>query len=368
MMIQFTIPCSTHLGLHHIVGRVVRSIGRRRATTQNQLNQVEAPVERDMAGGYGEILLAAAVTLLYGPGMPMLYFVAAAGFGLRYWAELYCDLRIFRRPPLYSRELVGSFDEARRTRAFFWSTFDLILSLKRIVVLPRQAWDTRWASTQQNTPPVFLQVLSLLMVIHTAMSAYLIGAAGGDNPVANTITLATALKRPHALPMVLCFPVVLCCFLFKLLARTPLRKRLLDWPLTRRCLDDDRKVRERETPFMSMCLNAFSVKIDYLICQDRLRISARETQNDRFVEPHRCLTRSSRVSAPRTRKGCSGTRTTTTIWISWRCCATSKSCSLQSWRSSTILSVGRAMTTTIAAALHRWRGRPRRCKSGCVQR
>ena len=46
-----------------------------------------APIPRDIAVGYGEILLALSVTLVYGPALPLLYFMAAAGFGMRYWVE-----------------------------------------------------------------------------------------------------------------------------------------------------------------------------------------------------------------------------------------------------------------------------------------
>ena len=171
---------------------VLRFIGRRQATTQNQLNAVEAPVPRDFAAGYGEVLLATAVILIYGPGMPVLYFVAAVGFALRYWVELYCDLRIYRRPVLYGRELVGT---------------------------------------------SFAEVLGLMMVLHAGISTIFVGMAGGDNPV-DSVSVAKALKRPHALPLILCFVAALVCFIFKALARTPLRKRMLKWKCALWCLDD----------------------------------------------------------------------------------------------------------------------------------
>ena len=37
-----------------------------------------------MAAAYGEILLATCVTLIYGGAIPLLYWIAAVGFGLRY--------------------------------------------------------------------------------------------------------------------------------------------------------------------------------------------------------------------------------------------------------------------------------------------
>lgn len=169
--------------------------------TQNQLNSVEAPVPRDFAAGYGEILLATAVTLIYGPGMPLIYFVAAAGFTLRYWVELYCDLRIYRRPVLYSRKLVGT---------------------------------------------SFPEVLGLMMVLHAGISTIFVGMAGGENPVSSTVSMSVALRRPHALPMILCSILALGCFIFKALARTPLRNRLLKWKCSLWCLDD--QVSTKQSP------------------------------------------------------------------------------------------------------------------------
>jgi len=42
--------------------------------------------------------------------------LCAAGFGLRYCVERYCDLRIYRKPPLYSKELVGSYNKCEPTQ------------------------------------------------------------------------------------------------------------------------------------------------------------------------------------------------------------------------------------------------------------
>jgi hypothetical protein len=141
------------------------------------------------------------VTLIYGPGIPMLYFVAAAGFTLRYWVELYCDLRIYRRPILYGRELVGT---------------------------------------------SFADVLSLMMVLHAFISTVVVAVAGGDNPVDTSVSVTMALKRPHALPMIICFTAAFICFVFKALAHTPLRQEMLKWRCSLRCLDDQSGVLNEE--------------------------------------------------------------------------------------------------------------------------
>ena len=104
-----------------------------------------------------------------GPGIPLLYFVAAAGFTLRYWVEKYMDLRVYKRPPLYSAKLVGSFDE----------------------------------------------VLMALMSLHSILATYFIGVAGGEQPATNTITLSVALGRLHCIPMICVVVFAISCLLFR---------------------------------------------------------------------------------------------------------------------------------------------------------
>jgi hypothetical protein len=166
MLIQFVTPPAFHFIFHYGVGTVLRCVGRRSAKTQNQLNAAEAPKPRDYAAGYGEILLAMSVTLIYGPGVPVLYFVAVFGFTLRFVVEKWFDLRIYEKPPLYSKELLNSFDE----------------------------------------------VLSIILVLHTGFSLYLISVAGGSQPSADT---DFDLSRPHVAPMIVAFIFTCICFILK---------------------------------------------------------------------------------------------------------------------------------------------------------
>jgi hypothetical protein len=62
-------------------------------------------------GRYGEVLLAVFVTLLFGSGVPLLYWVAAVGFFVRYWVDKYVVLCLSKRPPMYSEKLIENFDE-----------------------------------------------------------------------------------------------------------------------------------------------------------------------------------------------------------------------------------------------------------------
>jgi hypothetical protein len=69
------------------------------------------PDEFNIAAAYGELLLAACVTLIYGSAIPLLYWIAAFGFALRYCVDLTVVLRLYRKPPLYGPALFDAFDE-----------------------------------------------------------------------------------------------------------------------------------------------------------------------------------------------------------------------------------------------------------------
>ena len=48
---------------------------------------------------------------VYGPALPLLYFVAAAGFAMRFWVEKWADLTVYKRPPLLDGNLFLGFDQ-----------------------------------------------------------------------------------------------------------------------------------------------------------------------------------------------------------------------------------------------------------------
>ena len=110
LVIQFILVPIEHVFVH-LVGLPPHFLLRLSATTQNKLNLAEAPILRDLSVGYGEVLLAMAVALIYGPAIPMLYFVASAGFAMRYWCEKWSDIVVSAKPPLLSKSLMSTFDE-----------------------------------------------------------------------------------------------------------------------------------------------------------------------------------------------------------------------------------------------------------------
>ena len=162
MIIQLVTPSVMHLMMWGI-GGLLKMKAKGGALTQNQLNAIYTPKPRDFAAAYGEILLAMSVTMIYGPAVPVLYFVAAAGFMLRYAVERYADLRIYKKPPLYSDKLVGSFDS----------------------------------------------VLMVVMLLHTGFSLALVTVAGGVQPAA---AMPFNPANPHCIPMLITF--IICCILF----------------------------------------------------------------------------------------------------------------------------------------------------------
>lgn len=63
LLLQFClVPCEHVFFASGLLEFVIRTVSG--ASTQNLLNQALAPIERDIAVGYGEILLALAVTLV----------------------------------------------------------------------------------------------------------------------------------------------------------------------------------------------------------------------------------------------------------------------------------------------------------------
>jgi hypothetical protein len=110
MTVQFFVPWAAHVAFY-LIFKLKAWWGDRKAVTQNKLNQSRVPNNWDLAAGYGEVLMAMSVTLLYGPGVPLLYWGAALGFAIRYWVDKWACLRVYKRPPLYGSEMSVSFDK-----------------------------------------------------------------------------------------------------------------------------------------------------------------------------------------------------------------------------------------------------------------
>eukprot|EP01046_Picozoa_sp_COSAG06_P010237 COSAG06_NODE_555_length_14353_cov_3.329311_5_plen_1164_part_00 len=144
MVIQFSTPPSVHIVMM-LVNKLLRSIKGRSAKTQNQLNQSQAPDGFEIAAGYGEVLLATSVTLIFGAGIPLLYHVAAVGFFVRYNVEKWIIVRVTRKPPLYSKKLFETFDE----------------------------------------------MFAVLLLVHLAMAVYFMASAGGETPSTSYIYIDT---------------------------------------------------------------------------------------------------------------------------------------------------------------------------------
>ena len=102
---------------------------------------------RACVAGYGEVMLATSVTMMFGSGIPLLYHVAAFGFFIRLTVEKFVIVKVTRKPPLYSKVLFDSFDE----------------------------------------------LFALLLLVHAAMATYFVASAGGLTPTTTLIYLDEAL-------------------------------------------------------------------------------------------------------------------------------------------------------------------------------
>lgn len=179
MVVQFATPPSVHVVMG-LVFEIKARIQSRSAKTQNQLNIAQAPHGFEIAAGYGEVLLATSVTLIFGAGIPLLYHVAAVGFFVRYHVDKWVILRLTRKPPLYSKKLFETFDE------------------------------------------MFL----VLLVAHIAMAVYFFASAGGETPSSTYIYIDTVFFggglftnfHSHVLPIFATFCIVLLAVTCKVVA------------------------------------------------------------------------------------------------------------------------------------------------------
>ena len=117
MCVQFAVPWAAHVVFSYIF-RLKACLGKS-SLTQNFMNQSRESNNWDIAAGYGEVLMAMSVTLIYGSGVPLLYWVAAFGFLVRYWVDKWACLRVYKKPTLYGPELLLSFDQILAGVCFF---------------------------------------------------------------------------------------------------------------------------------------------------------------------------------------------------------------------------------------------------------
>lgn len=57
---------------------------------------------------YSQILTNIFMTLMYGSGIPVLYFAFVVSLFLIYWVDKLLFFRIYRTPPRYGKELIAS--------------------------------------------------------------------------------------------------------------------------------------------------------------------------------------------------------------------------------------------------------------------
>lgn len=114
MVINFLASVVKHAGKAIAAARVKRCTKAKKVMTQNGLNQVYADSTDswNMAGAYAELLLPMAVCMLYSSGIPVLLWIATAGFTYKYWVDKWCMLHLYEKPAQVSDSMMTDFGGA----------------------------------------------------------------------------------------------------------------------------------------------------------------------------------------------------------------------------------------------------------------
>jgi hypothetical protein len=105
------IMCFTVFTIHFApTFRYVRAQRRRKAqspmcVTQNQLNELYTGPEFHLSSRYAQLLNIIFVTLLFGSGIPVLYFTGAVAMLVAFWYEKKLFASFYRTPPQYNEVL-----------------------------------------------------------------------------------------------------------------------------------------------------------------------------------------------------------------------------------------------------------------------
>jgi len=220
MIIQFMTPPGVHLFMHFVVNNLRRKIGRHGGArlqkcskgalgtvTQNQLNASQAPSGFEIAAGYGEVLLAMSVTMLFGSGIPLLYHVAAVGFFVRYTVDKWVIVHVARKPPLYSEKLFETFDE-------IFAMWLLVHAAMAVYFLASAGVD----ATGSPSGYVFLKVQLILpkLKLNLGEDFSFFGLGGGASSASSlSADDAGGDMHPHVWPMFGSLCAVLLGVLFK---------------------------------------------------------------------------------------------------------------------------------------------------------
>lgn len=82
------------------------------AARQAKFDELWMPPDASMGEFYAGLLKTLALGFLYGPGMPVVYFVTVAALVITYWASKYCLLRVVKQPPAMDEGVSERFRES----------------------------------------------------------------------------------------------------------------------------------------------------------------------------------------------------------------------------------------------------------------
>ena len=100
MVLQFITAPAIHVVKFALL-ELMRRLLWKAQPTQNSLNQLFEDNVIIISSSYAEVLVGVYVTLVYASAMPLLLWVAAFGFALKFWGDKWAVLRVYKKPPLY---------------------------------------------------------------------------------------------------------------------------------------------------------------------------------------------------------------------------------------------------------------------------
>ena len=73
--------------------------------TQDEINHAVMGPQFHLSMRYGQLLVTYYICLMYGTGIPLLYYIGCFSFAVTYWVDKWLFIRFYRSPPHYSEQI-----------------------------------------------------------------------------------------------------------------------------------------------------------------------------------------------------------------------------------------------------------------------
>lgn len=144
-----------------------------RKITQIEYENVNMGTQVEFDSRYSNILVVTFVTMLYGSGMPILYFVAAAYFFVTYWTDKYLILTWYAKPRVTDDTLIS---ESQRYSGFaiFLHLLGGILMYSNAKILPTVEQSFHDSISEYGSYYSFGNLVSPVMISYIVFFALMI--------------------------------------------------------------------------------------------------------------------------------------------------------------------------------------------------